>query len=207
MLSILLRILSAGKVEPNQKIEGQRIKIAIVGAGSIGVNLAAELMNNPNSAYTPRCFIESNAQKIGRQIQDIPVFSEDDYILDVLAKHDVQEVVFAIPEAKPERKKQLYEFYTSAGFKVKVYDYPIMNVVGGRRELRAFDVEELLFRKPVVVVDDHTSLYYQDKIVMITGGGGSIGSELCRQLAKMSPPRGLLFSMYTKTVLTTSNRN
>ncbi len=192
----LLKIVSGGKVAVNNRVEGQKIKIAIVGAGSIGVNLAAELFNNPISAYTPRCFIESDPQKIGRQIQNLPVIAENDDILAALSKHEVQEVVFAIPEAKPERKKSLYDFYTKAGYKVKVYDYPIMNMAGGRRELRPFDIEELLFRKPIIITDDSTSAYYRDKVVMITGGGGSIGSELCRQLAKMSPKRIIILDVY-----------
>lgn len=195
-MSILLTVFSGGKVKANNKPEGQKVKIAIVGAGSIGVNLAAELMNNPNSAYYPRCFIETNVLKTGRQIQGLPVISEDGNVLDELAKHDIQEIVIAIPQSSVEQKKKLYDFYSAAGYKVKVYDYPIMNIPGKRRELRSFDIEELLFRKPIVVTDEHTGAYYKDKVIMITGGGGSIGSELCRQLAKMSPKQLIILDVY-----------
>lgn len=195
-MNMLLTIFSGGKVKSNSKPGGQKIIIAIVGAGSIGVNLARELMNNPNSAYYPRCFIETNVIKSGRQIQGLPVISEDDNVLAVLAKYDIQEVVISITQSSVEHKKKLYDFYSTAGYKVKVYDYPIMNIPGKKRELRPFDIEELLFRKPIVVTDEHTSTYYKDKVVMITGGGGSIGSELCRQLAKMSPKQLIILDVY-----------
>lgn len=195
-LSGLLKVFSGGKVKANSKPEGQKIKIAIVGAGSIGVNLATDLINNPNSAYLPRCFIETNTSKIGREIQGLSVIAEDDSILDELAKHGIQEVVYTIPQESIDQKKKLYDFYTSSGYKVKVYDYPIMNIPGKKRELRSFDIEELLFRKPIVVTDEYTEAYYRDKVIMITGGGGSIGSEICRQLAKMSPKQLIILDVY-----------
>ena len=194
--SMLLSVFSGGKVKANSKPEGQKIIIAIVGAGSNGVNLAVDLINNPNSAYLPRCFIEKNAPKIGREIQGLPVIAEDDNVLDKLSRYGIQEVVLTIPQDAAEQKKKLYDFYTSAGYKVKLYDYPIMNIPGKKRELRPFDIEELLFRKPIVVTDENTGFYYRDKVIMITGGGGSIGSEICRQLAKMSPRQLIILDIY-----------
>ena len=194
--SILLKIFTGGRVKSNCRPEGQKIKIAIVGAGSNGVNLATDLINNPNSAYSPKCFIETNAPKIGREIQGIPVIAEDNNILKELENYEIQEVVLTIPQDSVEQKKKLYNFYTTAGYKVKVYDFPIMNIPGNKRELRPFDIEELLFRKPIVVIDEHTGAYYKDKVIMITGGGGSIGSEICRQLAKMSPKQLIIVDIY-----------
>ena len=99
-----------------------------------------------------------------------------------------------------EQKKLLYERYKAAGYKIKVYDFPTMQSAGGRRHLREFDIEELLFRKPVVVNDERTRSYYHDKVILITGGGGSIGSELCRQLAKMEPRQLILLDIYENGV-------
>ena len=107
----------------------------------------------------------------------------------------IQEVVFAIPNLSDEKKRTLYAAYSEAGYKIKVYDYPMMQTAGKRRYLREFDIEELLFRKPIAISDDKTSAFYRDKVILITGGG-SIGSELCRQLAKMEPKQIVILDIY-----------
>lgn len=187
ILSILLHIFSG--IEAGNEKEVQKIKVAIIGAGRVGVSLAEELLNNSEAAYVPRCFIDINREKVGRDIHGIPVWSETEATFKKLGEFEVQEIIFAIPSMDAAKKKSLYEYYKNAGYKLKVYDYPTMYVAGGKRHLREFDIEELLFRKPLVVSDERTNAYYKDKVVLITGGGGSIGSELCRQLAKMNPKK------------------
>lgn len=108
----------------------------------------------------------------------------------------ISKIIFAIPSMEAVKKKKLYDYYKAAGYKLKVYDYPTMYAAGGKRHLREFDIEELLFRKPIVVADERTNAYYKDKVVLITGGGGSIGSELCRQLAKMNPKKIIILDIY-----------
>lgn len=176
--------------------EVQKIKIAIIGAGRVGVSFAEELINNEEAAYIPRCFIDTNENKVGREIQGIPVWSEDEATFRKLGEYEVQEIVFAIPSMDVDKKKALYDYYKKAGYKLKVYDYPTVYAAGGKRHLREFDAEDLLFRKPLVVADERTNDYYKDKVVLITGGGGSIGSELCRQLSKMSPKKIVILDIY-----------
>lgn len=183
-------------IEPGNEKENRKIKVAIIGAGRVGVGLAEDLISNGQSSYVPRCFIDVSKEKIGREIHGIPVWTEDDVTVKKLADYEIQEIIFAIPSMKAEKKKKLYEFYKNAGYKVKVYDYPTMYAAGGKRHLREFDVEELLFRKPIVMSDEKTNAYYRDKVVLITGGGGSIGSELCRQLAKMHPKQIIILDIY-----------
>ena len=194
ILSTLLRWVSG--LEAGSDKEVQKIKVAIIGAGRVGVSLAEELLNNEGSAYVPRCFIETSKEKVGRVIQGIPIWSEDEATLNKLSEYEVQEIIFAIPSMEAEKKKKLYNYYKDAGYKLKVYDYPTMYAAGGKRHLREFDIEELLFRKPIVVSDERTNAYYKDKVVLITGGGGSIGSELCRQLAKMNPKKIIILDIY-----------
>lgn len=186
--------------------EVQKIKVAIIGAGRVGVSLAEELLNNEESAYIPRCFIDIAKEKVGREIHDIPVYSEDEATFAKLGELEVQEIIFAIPSMETVKKKELYDYYKAAGYKLKVYDYPTMYAAGGKRHLREFDIEELLFRKPIVVADERTNAYYKDKVVLITGGGGSIGSELCRQLAKMNPKKIIILDIY-EMVLMMYSRN
>lgn len=194
ILSQLLYMVSG--LESGCDKEVQKIKVAIIGAGRVGVSLAEELLNNKESAYVPRCFIDVAKEKVGREIHDIPVYSEDEATFAKLGELEVQEIIFAIPSMEAEKKKKLYDYYKEAGYKLKVYDYPTIYAAGGKRHLREFDIEELLFRKPIVVADERTNAYYKDKVILITGGGGSIGSELCRQLAKMNPKKIIILDIY-----------
>lgn len=176
--------------------EVQKIKIAIIGAGRVGASFAEELVNDEKAVYTPRCFIDIDKTKAGREVNGIPVWYADETTLDKLKAYEVQEIVFAIPNMDVNKKKCLYDYYKNAGYKVKVYDYPTLYTTGSKRNLREFDIEELLFRKPLAVTNEQTYAYYKDKVILITGGGGSIGSELCRQLAKMNPKQIIILDIY-----------
>ena len=176
--------------------EVQKIKIAIIGAGRVGASFAEELINDEKAVYVPRCFIDIDKTKVGREVNGIPVWYADETTLDKLKAYEVQEIVFAIPNMDVNKKKCLYDHYKNAGYKVKVYDYPTLYTAGSKRNLREFDIEELLFRKPLAVTNEQTYAYYKDKVILITGGGGSIGSELCRQLAKMNPKQIIILDIY-----------
>lgn len=195
-LNKLLKIFAGVKIERETGDERQKIKIAIIGAGRVGVSLAEELLSNHTSAYVPKCFVDINKDKADRSIYNIPVFLESENIFKQLKEYSIQEVVFAIPNLDDKFKKELYARYLKAGYKIKVYDYPVMQIAGRRRRLREFDVEELLFRQPIVIHNERTNAYYRNKVILITGGGGSIGSELCRQLAKMQPKKIVILDIY-----------
>lgn len=175
--------------------EAKKIKIAIVGAGRVGVSLAVDLMNNPKASYDPKVFIDINKEKVGKDIYGIPVLSEDKASLQRLRELEIQEIIFASTSIDIPKKKSLYEYYKNAGYKIKVYD-SLSTYDDVKCHLREFDIEELLFRKPYVIFDERTNKYYKNKVVLITGGGGSIGSELCRQLALMHPKKIIILDIY-----------
>lgn len=180
------------KVLPAQN----RIRIAIIGAGRIGAMLAEELLNNPNAVYTPVCFIDVDREKIGRQVMGIEVLPAREGNQEQLNRLAVQEVVFAVNKT-PEERAALFDRYKGMGFKVKVYTFPVENTeANGKRQIREFDVEELLFRREVDFLGEETRTYYKDKVVLVSGGGGSIGSELSRQIARMGPRQLILLDIY-----------
>ena len=195
-LVFLLKVFAGPKIAGQRSLDATKINVAIIGAGRVGVSLSEELMNNDASAYWPCCFVDVSKEKVGRDIHGIPVVPENDTTLEQLKLFDVQEVVFAIPGLDDAKKMTLYGHYKNAGYKIKVYDYPTMHVAGGKRHMREFDIEELLFRKPIIVNNERTKAYYRDKVILITGGGGSIGSEICRQLAKMRPKQIIILDIY-----------
>ena len=196
LLKFLLRVFAGKRIAGEKMDEFNKIKIAIIGAGRVGVTLAEELINSSASVYSPRCFLDINRDKVGREIHGIPVFLENELAADLLKEFGVQEVVFAIPKLAEEESRRLYDYYSAAGYRIKLYDYPLMKKAGGKRQLREFDIEELLFRKSVVMSDAKTKAYYSGKTILITGGGGSIGSEICRQLAKMNPRKIIILDIY-----------
>ena len=180
-----------------ENAENARTDIAIIGAGSVGVMLAEELQHNPNSRFRPRCFIDNSPEKAGREVAGLPVLPERLEAMEELRAYAVSEVVFAIPGMPTERRQALYERYKRAGYKVKIYDFPMEQATeNGKRQLREFSIDELLFRKPVAISDDQVVSFYRDKVVLITGGGGSIGSELCRQVARMQPRQLVILDIY-----------
>lgn len=181
---------------------GNKIKIAILGAGRLGTSLAEELLNNPSSSYNPVCFIDVDKEKLGREIFGKEVLDNNGHTIQRLKNEfDAQEVVFALPYRDDIDRKELYDKYKDAGFKIKSYDYPSMQTAGrGKRTLREFDIEELLFRKELEVITEETVNYYKNKVILITGGGGSIGGELSRQIAAMEPKQLVLLDIYENGV-------
>lgn len=197
-----LLVLFAGEtVIKERRNENKRIRVAILGAGRLGAVLADELLSNDNAAYVPVCFIDQDKSKFGREIMGLPILEEGEETLDDLKEYGVQEIVFAITNIVNTKKDYLFKLYRSAGYKVKVYDFSVADVAkSGKRLLREFDIDELLFRQPIVVNNELVENYYKDKVILVTGGGGSIGSELCRQLAKMQPKQIVALDIYENGV-------
>ena len=177
-----------------------KIRVAIVGAGQIGSLLAEELLFDKNSKYTPVFFIENSRSKVGTKIHDIRVYEENEAVLDRLREFNIEEVFIAISDIDDDRIKEFYEFYSRTGCKVKLYDFPIKpdgsDDKTSKRVVRDIRIEDLLFRDTLNVVDEASAAYYRNKTVLVTGGGGSIGSELCRQVAKCGPKKLIIVDIY-----------
>lgn len=196
LLRPLTKLVLGLDIEPQTGTDN-RIKIAIVGAGRVGTTLAEELLNSTRAPYMPCCFIDTDLEKIGRQIFNLPVLSEQDATMQRLAQMQVQEIVFALPKADSAKKQALYEYYKRTGCRIKTYDYPLAQTTdSGKRHMREFDINDLLFRQERMFTDDATVAYYEDRVVLISGGGGSIGSEMCRQIAKMAPKKLIILDIY-----------
>ena len=197
-----LLVLCAGEtVIKERRNENKRIRVAVLGAGRLGAVLADELLSNDSAAYVPVCFIDQDEEKVGREIMGLPIYAEGEDTLDDLKDMGVQEIVFAITNIVNTKKEMQFNFYRKAGYKVKVYDFSVADIAkSGKRMLREFDIHELLFRQPIVVNNEFVADYYKGKVILVTGGGGSIGSELCRQLAKMQPKQIVALDIYENGV-------
>ena len=192
MLHLLTRVTFS-----EEKTASNRIKVAIIGAGSIGVMLADELLRNPKATYEPVCFVDIDKEKAGREISGISVIQPIDGLQQNLESKGVQEVVFALPNIMSERRLELYTIYRDMGYKIKAYDYPTLSTdEGGKRHIHDFNIEDLLFRDSNQFLSEETMAWYSGKNVLITGGGGSIGSELARQIARCRPSRLTILDVY-----------
>ena len=184
-------------------VESQHINVAIIGAGQLGAFLANELLCNHQSTYRPMFFVDKDSQKVGQQLAGLKIYAEDESIFEVIKKNNVTELFIAVANLDNEEAVRIFHFYSQANCKLKIYDIPVKDFhtdeegEGDRpKVIRDFQIEDLLFRKPLKINNAATRKYYSGKTVMITGGGGSIGSELCRQIAKCSPKKLIILDIY-----------
>ena len=176
-----------------------KIGVAIVGAGLVGTLLAEELKYNVNSHYRPICFIDNRTDKIGGKICDIKVYKENEDIIAKIKDLPIQEIFIALPNIDSNTAKKLLDFYSQTGCKVKLYDFPINQTEeeeNSKRILRPFKIEDLLFRRTLEINDKDMNVFYKGKTVLVTGGGGSIGSEICRQIARRRPKKLIILDIY-----------
>ncbi len=196
----LMNVLGGSHIIIQRNEMRHKKKVAIIGAGKVGVELADSLLNNEQSDMVPVCFIDTLEYKIGREIHGLPVLDQKQLTVEKLGDLDLDEIIVAIPSMDAEKKNALYNEMSQYGFDLKIYDYPVMSKAGGKLQLRNFDIEDVLFRKQIQVSDEATSDYYKDKTILVTGGGGSIGSELSRQVAAMNPKKLILLDVYENGV-------
>ncbi len=190
------------KISAGNKAEfkDNKISVAIIGAGQVGALLAEELLFYKGSHYKPVCFIDNNISKIGSHVAGLPVYDESDETIERLKRYPVQEIFIAIPQLYGEEAQKIIDLYSRTGCKIKLYDFPRRmdgkETDTDKRVLREFNIEDLLFRNAIDVTDDETKSFYNGKCVLVTGGGGSIGSELVRQVAKCSPGKLIILDIY-----------
>ncbi len=184
----------------NSARDKHKVGVAIVGAGQVGSLLAEELIYHANSHYKPICFIDNNPDKIGSRVCGLTVYGEDDDIIERIHSLPVQEIILALPKIDGDEAERLFRFYSQTGCQVKLYDLPLQEdghkQNSGRRALREIRIEDLLFRDSLDINDEQARAFYTGKTVLVTGGGGSIGSELCRQIAKCMPRRLIILDIY-----------
>ncbi len=187
---IMLHKNSSGKGGTDKK----RVPVALVGAGRLGSYLAGDLRNNPNSGFEPVFFVDTDPSKIDNRVSGLRVYDPqraEKQIKDL----GIRDVIISIARKDVADISDLYYHYRDLGCKVKVYD-SLVSSQSGQAVLREFTIEDLLFRNPIDVAEKGTDRYYNGKTVLVTGGGGSIGSELCRQIAACNPKKLVIFDIY-----------
>ena len=173
-------------------------RVMIIGAGDAGNTVIKEIINSNYSTMTIKCIIDDNESKWGRFIQGIKIVGGRDKIVEYAALYGIDEIIIAIPSANRATMKALVEICKETSCKLRTLPgiYQLVNGEVNVSKLRDVDVEDLLGRDPIKVDLESISNYVKDKTVMVTGGGGSIGSELCRQIAGHRPRRLIIVDIY-----------
>lgn len=177
-----------------------RKRTMIVGAGSTGSTVVEEL-SRKNSIYIPVCLVDDDIEKQGRVIDSVPIVGTTQEIPRLVTKYSISTIIFAIPSISAQARKSMLATCMSTGCQVKVLPY-ISELVGTAdmvSQIRDINIGDLLGRPQIAFTDKGVAAYIEGKVCMITGGGGSIGSELVRQIVKYNPAKVVIVDVYENT--------
>ena len=169
-------------------------KLLIVGAGDAGENAMREILRMPVLQYRVVGFLDDDATKQGTQIHGIDVLGPIGNIKDVCAQYAVDEILIAIPSATRSRLRHVVELCQGTNLRFKTLP-ALADLIAGRatlKEIRDFDINDLLGRAPVTLDEEEIGKFIRGRVVTVTGAGGSIGAEMCRQVARFDPKRLIL---------------
>ena len=185
-----------------QQNKKNRISVMVIGAGEAANLIIKEIVNSNFSTMVIKCIIDDDKGKWGRYIQGIKVVGGRDKIVECADIYEVDEIIVAMPSASRAEIKSILDICKDANCKLRSLPgmYQLVNGEVNVSKLRDVEVEDLLGRDPISVDLDSILGYVQGKSVLVTGGGGSIGSELCRQIASHRPKRLIIVDIYENTV-------
>lgn len=170
----------------------------VVGAGAAGYMLVREMKNSKHLNRKVPCIIDDDRKKIGTYLQGIPIVGGKEDIPAMAKKYGVEEIIVAIPTLKEDKQRELLEICQETACKIKMLPgiYQMVNQEVDVSMLRDVSIEDLLGREPVQLHMDTIGNYISGKVILVTGGGGSIGSEICRQVALHDPKQLIIVDIY-----------
>ena len=173
-------------------------RIMIVGAGTSGSVILKEMTTSSLVNGCVVCFVDDDKNKAGKFLNGVPVAGNRNDIPRLAEEYKIDEIYIAIPSASAKERKAIIEICRETGCQVKILPgiYQLINGEVSIAKLRNVEIEDLLGRDPIRVNLDEIMGYVSGKVVLVTGGGGSIGSELCRQVASHNPKQLIIFDIY-----------
>lgn len=173
-------------------------RIMIIGAGEAGRMLLREIDTSGRVTGRVCCFVDDNAHKMGKYLGYVKIVGGRERILDAAREYRITQIIFAIPTATPQQKKEILDICKLTGCRLRILPglYQLINGEVGLAAVQDVEVEDLLGREPVQLDTRALDTFLNDKVVMVTGGGGSIGSELCRQIARYQPRTLIVLDIY-----------
>ena len=181
-------------------------KVLIVGAGAVGSALVTELQMTDYRFGIPVAFLDDDPKKLGLSVLGTPVIGNCNQVAAAVKKYEVDQIYFCITDIAEARKREILDKLVETGCVIKMAsDYTEFNGhKSALKEARQVDILDLLSRPPIEL-NHEVCKYLHDEVVLVTGGGGSIGSELCRQIARYSPEKIIIFDIYENNAYALKN--
>ncbi|MBR5569896.1 MAG: polysaccharide biosynthesis protein [Oscillospiraceae bacterium] len=181
-----------------KKANAKLIRVMLVGAGDAGEMILREIQRMKEETMQVCCIIDDNPNKWGRYIENVPIVGGRNEIIASAEKYQIDKIFVAVPSASADDKREILNICKETGCELKNLPgiYQMMFGYATLGDLKDVAVEDLLGREPIRVNMDQISRHIRGRVVMVTGGGGSIGSELCRQVAAYDPKQLIIFDVY-----------
>jgi len=175
-----------------------KVRTMIVGAGNAGTAIIKEIQTSDKIDYLPLCIVDDDVAKVGLRIHNVKIMGTTEEIPKFAQKYAIDEILIAIPSAPKAHLKRIYDICKQTGCKVKILPgiYQCISGEANVSALREVRITDLLGRDQITVNLDEIMGYIENQVILVTGGGGSIGSELCRQIATHNPKQLIILDIY-----------
>lgn len=175
-----------------------KINVMLIGAGAAGNAILKEVQESPYLKINIKCIIDDNQAKWGKYLKGVQIVGGRKDIIDNVEKFNINEIIIAMPSAGSQNVRDILNICKETGCKMRIMPgiYQLINGEISVSKLREVEIEDLLGRDPIKINLNEIMGYVKDKVVLVTGGGGSIGSELCRQIAQFAPKQLIIFDIY-----------
>ena len=192
----ILRLINSKRSEFSGKKE--RNNVMLIGAGAAANAILKEIETSRYLNLNAKCIIDDNSGCHGKFLRGVPIVGGRNKSIDAVGEYGIDEIIFAIPSASTRVRKEILDICKETGCKMRTLPgmYQLINGDVSIAKLKEVEIEDLLGRDPIKINTEEVLGYVKDKTVLVTGGGGSIGSELCRQIAAHQPQQLIIVDIY-----------
>ena len=192
----ILRLINSKRSEFSGKKE--RNNVMLIGAGAAANAILKEIETSRYLNLNAKCIIDDNSGCHGKFLRGVPIVGGRNKIIDAVGEYGIDEIIFAIPSASTRVRKEILDICKETGCKMRTLPgmYQLINGDVSIAKLKEVEIEDLLGRDPIKIYTEEVLGYVKDKTVLVTGGGGAIGSELCRQIAAHQPQQLIIVDIY-----------
>ena len=192
----ILRLINSKRTEISEK--NRRVNVMVIGAGAAGNMILKEMESSRYLNLQAKCIIDDQPGCHGKMLRGVPIVGVRDKILEAVPHYGIDEIILAIPSAGVQVRKEILDICKETGCKLRIVPgvYQLVNGEVSVSKLKEVEIEDLLGREPIRINTEEVFGYVSGKTILVTGGGGSIGSELCRQIASHNPKQLIIVDIY-----------